>query len=371
MKSTLFGRDDLLRHAHLIITKEQFTHEDSARANALMTLAEKLDGRGAALGEDSPEARALNRFLRNQESRALGVGSPTQTTSTSPLVPQAFYNKLIVALKAFDQLFDDNVVSVVEVKTGAPLVMPLLDDSAQAAQQIPESNEDAAIGDPVTGATVVSAETFRSGMVRVSHELLQDAGVPLADILGQAFAIRLVRGIGPVLVTALLSGAKSGRTATGSAASTGGSETGANSVGWADLTALVKSVNPAYRATEKVWWLMNDNSLLALDSVITKQGLSMIHPQYDSEGRRTLLGYPVAICPSMPDIGANATPIAFGATGYFNTITIKDGTAIKALFERFVEYGQVGYRAQMRANGVLLAVTASDSPVKVLTNAAA
>jgi HK97 family phage major capsid protein len=114
---------------------------------------------------------------------------------------------------------------------------------------------------------------------------------------------------------------------------------------------------------------MNDLTLLALDSLTSKQGLPVIYPQYHPEtGERLLLGYPVAICPSMPSIGVNNTPIAFGATGYFVTRCVKEQTKITVLFERFAEFGKIGYRAQMRANGMLLGVS-TDTPIKLLQNA--
>jgi HK97 family phage major capsid protein len=371
MKTGLFQRDDLLRHAHLLITKSDFTHEDNARANALMSLAEKLGDGKPALPGDGAETRALTTYLRTGkiEGRDLGVGTPTQTTATNVLVQQGFYDKLAVALKAYDALFNDDVAEVIETDTGAPLVYPSLDDTANAAQVVTEGDADPTNVDPITAATLGTPSTYRTGLIKCSRELAEDSRIPIADILAQAFAIRIGRGVGPALVSALLSAAKVGPTANGSAANSGGSETGVESIGWTDLVDLVKSVDPAYRSARKCGWLMNDDTLLALDSVITKQGLPMVKPLYDAEGRRLLLGYPVGICPSMPDIGAGKTPIAFGATGYFITRLVRNSTRIAVLEERFAELGQIAYRAQTRANGTLLAVTSTNSPVKLLQNA--
>ena len=368
MRNGLFQRDDLLRHAHLLITKSDFSHEDNARANALMNLAEKVGDGKPGLPGDGAETRALTHYLRTGkiEGRDLGVGTPTQTTATNMLVQQGFYDKLAVALKAFDALFDSDVAEVIETDTGAPLVYPSLDDTANAATVVAEGSPDPTNVDPITAATMGIPSTYRTGLINCSRELAEDSRIPIADVLAQAFAIRVGRGVGPALVTALLGAAKVGATATGSAANTGGSETGKTTIGWADLVALVKSVDPAYRSTQKVNWLMNDNTLLALDSVITRQGLPMVKPFYDAEGHRLLLGRPVAICPSMPDIGAGATPIAFGATGYFITRLVRNSTRITVLEERFAELGQIAYRAQTRANGTLLAVTSTNSPVKLL-----
>lgn len=377
LREVLLDRDTLLLTAHALINSPNFTQEKNAKANALMNLAEKIGDGKRALPQDGAESRALADFLRTGkiEDRALGVGTPTQTTATGVLVPQAFYDKLTTALRAFDALFDEDVVTVAETETGAPLVMPALDDTANAATIIAESAQDPAEADPITSATIQVPSTYRTGLIVVSRELVEDSSFDISAILAQAFAIRIARGVGPNLVSTLLASAKLGVTAAGSAANTGGSETGATSIGWADLVGLVKSVDPAYRNAEKVAWLMNSDTLLALDSVITKNGQPMIHPQYLPDGRRMLLGYPVAICPSMPDIGVvgspatPACPVAFGATSYWITRVVKGSTRVQRLEELLAEYGQIAYRGYTRANGQLLAVTSSQSPIKLLQNA--
>jgi len=62
---------------------------------------------------------------------------------------------------------------------------------------------------------------------------------------------------------------------------------------------------------------MNDNTLAAIDGLSDKNDRPIIHPMYDQDGRRLLLGYKVAMCPSLPNIGQGATPIVFGALDYF------------------------------------------------------
>lgn len=383
MKGTpLFQRQDLLRHAHLLISKDNFTREDSARVTALMDLAERIGEGGPETRSDGAESSALDHFLRatskyEAKYRTLGIGSPTQSTPTSVLAHQGFWDRLTRALKAFDALFDSSVCTIVETDTGAPMVLPSLDDTGNAAEPITETTEEQPEADPIMAAIMSIPPTYRTGAITVSLELLQDAGFPISDVLSAAMAIRLARGIGPNLVSALLGSAVIGATAVGSSANSGGSETGANSIGWVDLVSLVRSVDPAYRATEKVNWLMNSDTLLSIDSVINKNGQPMIHPVYDAQGRRILLGYPVAICPSMPDIGASNTPVAFGATGYFVTRTVKATTRLQTYYEQYITQGKIGFRTFMRANGQLMAVSSgcespyspAQSPVKLLANA--
>jgi HK97 family phage major capsid protein len=376
MKDRLITQDTILAEARLLLSRPRFTQEDNARVHGLLGLAEQLREPIQGSASNSPEARALDNYLRTKTTRDLGIGSPTQSTGTGVLIHQEFYRRLTTVLKAFDRLFDRDVVTIVETATGAPQVMPSLDDTAQAAAVIAESQQDPdppTAGQPqlITAAKLGTPSTYRTGIVTVSTELAQDSAFPIADILAQSFAIRIARGAGPNLVTALLSAALVGSTAAGSSTNTGGAETGATSVGTTDLVALIESVNSAYRSGPRVGFLMSDLTLLNLDSLIGKNGHPVIHPTYNADGQRLLYGYPVHLCPSFPSIGLNAKPIAFGNLSYFIVRAVSEATNITTLYERFAELGQIGYRGQIRINGLLLGVTSTDSPVKVLQNAAA
>ena len=215
-----------------------------------------------------------------------------------------------------------------------------------------------------------AAPTFRTGILKISTELLEDAGFPVVNGLAQMFAWRLGRGIGPCLLRNC-SPAPVALTASGSSASTGGSETGGTSVGWTKLRGLVKAIDPAYRTSPKCGWLMSSNTLLSFSAIVTKQGLPLISARYDDQGRQVLLGFPVFICPSMPALGLNNKPVAFGDMGYFVTRTVNTSNIITRLNERFAEYGQVGFRTSLRCNGALRCATAGQVPVKVIQNAAA
>jgi HK97 family phage major capsid protein len=372
LRKGLLDRDTLLMTAHALINAPNFSHEMNAKANALMALAEKLPDSRSEESYTGAEASALDAYLRTgkMETRVLGVGTPTQTTATNVLVKQGFWNVLTSALKHFDALFDDNFVTPLETDTGTPTNLPQSDDTAGAATPITESVEDPAETDPVLTAVMNTPVTYRTGVVLASREFAEDSGFDISAMLAAAFAVRLGRGIGPALVSALEAGAKIGATAVGSSESTGGSENGSNSVGWTDLSNLIHSIDPAYRRSSKVGFLMTDNSLLALDSIIDKAGRPLFRPEYDAEGYRLLRGYRVGICPSMDGIGtspAAATyPIAFGSIGHFVTRCVKNATRVQVLNERYAELGQIGYRAWLRAAGTLTGVTSTQSPVKLL-----
>jgi HK97 family phage major capsid protein len=354
-----------LVEARQLLSKSTFTHEDSARVDRLLRMAELTRSWS---GNSTGSARKLelhnygNKMRRN-ELRDLGASN-----AGAYLVPQVFAEYLKAALKMYDRLFDPDVSTEFETAVGGDCKIPAIDDTTSVATVIADFQPSVAT-DPLPESTLVpNPPVWRSGWVWLSRQLLVDMGFEPAEFLAPAFAARFGRGIGPTLVSALLSGAKVGATATGDPNKTGA--TGATSIGYQDLLALRKSVNPAYRATSKTYWLMNDDTLTAIDGLLDKNGRPIIKPHFDGNGNRLLLGYPVALCPSMPEIAANATPVAFGATGYFVLHTIAGGLGINANTESRGEQFMVGFQTYFRCAGTLLCASGADSPVKTLQNSA-
>ena len=126
MKERLITQDTVLSEARLILSRPRFTREDASRVSGLLGLAEQLREPIEGSAADSPEARALDNYLR-RTTRDLGIGSPTQSTSTNVEVQQAFYKRMATVLKAYNRLFDKDVSTIVETPTGAPQIFPQLD----------------------------------------------------------------------------------------------------------------------------------------------------------------------------------------------------------------------------------------------------
>lgn len=372
-------RESVLQEVRSLLSQSTFSHEAGARASALLKMAEVLGPAGRI--EDSKanlQKRALcdyvlrgGKIAPNHETRAVTEAGETQTVATSVLVQQGFFDQLFVALKAFDPLCNDNVVTIATSKAGTGYALPGLDDTAGGAQVVTENAVDPTeVDPPLQGATLPEAPIYRTTTVQVSMDTAQDSGFPISDVLAAVFAIRLSRAAGADLLTSLLASALLGMTAAGSSANTGGSETGGTSVGYADLIALRKSVNSAYRKSPKCAWVMNDNTLADIDSILDKNGRPIIQPQYDAEGNRLLLGYKVRIAPNMPDIALSAKPVLFGDLSRFVTRIQADSYHLQVFLERFILYGNFGYNAVLRCNGALMNVSGTDSPVKYLQNAA-
>jgi HK97 family phage major capsid protein len=384
------SRDDarlaLLQKAAALIDAPNFSKESSSRASALMDLADRLPtGPAQTLDDRDFETWLRNGSLKSEarhwdkQFRDLGVATPLWG---GWIVPASFAQQLFEAMKAYDAIFDPAIISWFETRNGSPCVWPAWDDTSNASVIIAENQQEAG-GASVDGEVTMPSDTsspapgflsrpptWRSGEVRVSIELLQDSGFDIVGLLARSFAVRHGRGISPSLITTLLSIAKLGVIAQGSGANTGGSETGGTSIGWADLCNLRKSVNPAYRASARCYWLMNDNTLAALDSTIDRYGRPLLQQAYNGQGVRTILGYPIGICPSMPNIGVNNKTIAFGDMSRFIFRVVTPSVGIRAYRERFADYGQMSYKSFLRCNGTLVnAAGFEDSPVKFLQQA--
>jgi HK97 family phage major capsid protein len=373
--SGLISKTTLLSEVRLLLSKGEFTHQDSARVNGLLSLAQQLGPNGGtdARSDQSRESRAFAQFLRTgssaAEARDMGVGTGT---SGGYLVPQGFRATLAESMKAFDKLFDERFVTFMKGGSGAPMLVPASDDSSAAAVAVPEGTAEPAEVDPhLQQITLPSAPMYRTGPVRVSLELLQDAAFDVSSYLAGIFAKRLARGISPVLTTAFAAAVPASVTATGSSTNTGGSETGGHSIGSDDIFALMSAVDSEYLSSEKVGFLMSWPTLLSLWKLRDKNGRPIFATDFDDDGTPLLLGFPVGICPSLPAIAPNAVPLYFGDLSFWLTRIVLDGATIAVDREMRAEFGQVIFRGLLRGNGTMLLNSSSTTvPIVGLKNAA-
>ena len=391
MKTNTEARQAYLDRAATLLAKDAFTREDSARADRLLALADRCSDAKIQTDEES----RFEEWLRSGSRRPLGNRHFTENRDlnvTNPvlggwLTPASFHDQLMVALRNYDEIFSKDAITFFETDKGTPIVIPFADDTQNAASVIPEASQAEAEVDPLIQPAQQSSiltssaapmpgylplpPTWRTGMVKVSMEMLQDSAFDIVGFLAEAFAVRFARGIGANIVSTTLAGAKLGVTATGSAANTGGSETGGVSIGWKDLVNLRLTVDAAYRRSPKAAWCMNDNTLGALEGILNKYGTPLFPPDYTASGIRRILGFPVRLCPSMPSIGLSAKSLLFGDLSYLVLRIVKRSVGIRVYKERFVDYGQIGFRGFMRAQSALVAESTVQTtfPILYLQNA--
>jgi HK97 family phage major capsid protein len=208
----------------------------------------------------------------------------------------------------------------------------------------------------------------------VSVELLQDSAFNMDNFLADAFAVRFGRGyerdftigngsgVPTGLLTAVLASGAVPVIAVGSAANTGGSENGTNSIGTNDLISLEHSVDPSYRRSAK--FMLHDNSLKVIKQLLDKFGRPIWVPSLSSGAPSTILGYSYVINQSLPSsVSATKNTVLFGDMSKYVIRKVRDMNVLR-LNERYADFGQVGFLAFSRADGNL--VDAGTHPVNVL-----
>ncbi|MCU1240984.1 MAG: phage major capsid protein family [Candidatus Acidoferrum typicum] len=304
---------------------------------------------------------SLRSYLRTGELRTYAGMSVATDALGGYFVPQDFYSTVTAALKQADGLWNDDVVTVVESDHGNVQTFALYDDTAVAASIVsentsPNEQEITTIDRLLLG----KVPTWKSGRMYATLELLQDSQFPVEEaVITPAVASRFQRGVGTANVSTLISSTTSGAT---SAAPT--------AISLDDTLTLMQSVDPAYLASPKCFWGMNNNTLISLLRLKDAQGRYLWKPRSDANGRLLLWEKPIVLMPSLPNAIANAEgTVVLGDFSRAVRRVVKNSMRIMR-YEQTVglaEAGIVGYQAFLRTSFGLLASSSSDSPIKYLT----
>jgi HK97 family phage major capsid protein len=386
--------DALLQEASSILSKERLSREDTARAEQLMALADRVDPRAMELRRAKLAVEELSLGLRSEanaaaaeverefrqylihgrkellsdktrmemsgavaqsRSQALGSGS-----TGGFIVPASFVNVLESSLIATDPIFA--VATLFETETGTAFVHPEVDDQNAAATIVAENSLSVSGPDltVVAGINWGIVPTWRSGHILASIELAQDSRFDLAGVIARASGIRLARGVGQAFITTLLSSAVAGGTAASQTAVTGD-----------ELISLVASLDAAYASSGS--FCMNLSTYAAILKLKGTTSGDYLFPASTNAGNRpTLLGFPVYLSPAMPAMTANAKAITFGNHARFYRRQVQNALTVRVFSERYITSGQIGYESYLRVDGALMKAAdygspaISQSPVKYL-----
>lgn len=370
-------------------------HREIARAKGLPVPDFSKPAAPPPLEKRHEEARVWSHFVITGkppadvvERRDTGVGNGLPEWSsgnTGYFVPRAWWDRVTAMMRWMDPLVDENVCTVINTTHGRPMQLPFYDDTAQYASVIGENSNQSANESDLTNPSEidVSAYSYRTQPFRASLESFQDLEdtTTLIDLFAKFTAARIGRGAGRDLTVGngvgktlglipslTVAGNCSAGTAVGSSEVTGGSQSGANSLGVTDVNVLFFSVDAAYRNSPKAAWLMADGTRQYLSQLLNKQGAPVFGDL--AKDRSMLLGKPVYTSPSMASIGSAAIPIVFGDLSYWVTRHATGGDRVQLLRETYSDKGQVGLRSYSRYDGCLLysASVSGTPPIKYLIN---
>lgn len=400
------ARNRAHQEAIVYLTKEKFDAEARSNYDRAMTEVDRLgvelrkaEGNGNIVSSDfrmtdknHKRAAAFGRWLRGAqleeaekrslEFRDVSEGAPMLAhigsySGLGYLVPTDFANQIEVATKYYAPLTAPGVLGSIESATGAPLPFPTNNDTSKSATIVAEAgtiNE----SDITASHVIFGAYKLSSGVVKASLEIMQDSFFDLESFLADAFGVRYGRGLEGYLTNGIGNGVQptgiltaieaSGATpvlAAGDSETTGGSQTGGNSIGYSDLVNLEHSVDPSYRNHAK--YMFHDLTLSALKRILDKYGRPLWMPYGSSIAQSaqhdTINGYPYVINQSVQPIGASTTSVIFGDFSKYKVRRVS-GYAVQKLTELYAITGQVGFLSSMRIDANL--VDAGQHPLNIL-----
>jgi len=259
---------------------------------------------------------------------------------------------LIDSLKAFGGM--RSVSTIIATEMGNPLSFPTSDGTAEVGELIAE-NTTATAADPTFGTVALTPYKFSSKIVAVPFELLQDSQIDIEAFVNTRLVTRLGRitnqmyttGTGTAQPTGVVVGATSGKVGT-----TGQTVT----VIFDDLIDLIHSVDPAYRASPSVGFMMADSSCKVIRKLKDSQNRPVFIPGWDGLGGPipdNILGYPVTVNQDVAVMAANAKSIVFGDFSKYIIRDVMSATMFRFTDSAYAKLGQVGFLMWMRSGGNL------------------
>jgi HK97 family phage major capsid protein len=161
------------------------------------------------------------------------------------------------------------------------------------------------------------------------------------------------------LLTAVMASGATPVIAAGSNANDGiAGSNGTNSLGSSDLSSCLHKLDKAYR--RNAIWAMSDDTLLFLDSIVSKQGLPLVKFRQGTTDEGPIpyiLGRRVAVCPSLSDIGVSTNPVVLYAPEYFCVRRVPSSIYLQAFREApgLAENGLLGLQMYGRYDSTLVA----------------
>ncbi|MFE9738817.1 phage major capsid protein [Streptomyces sp. NPDC006477] len=283
-------------------------------------------------------------WVDGKELRAQGVATGA---AGGYVVPTEFRAKMVESMKFYGAM--RQVAEVVTTETGAKMQWPTNDDTANVGAILSE-NTQVTEQDVTLGQQEIDSYMYTSKMVRVSLQLLQDSALDFEAWLARKLGERIGRIQNTHFTTGTGSSQPEGIQTNAAIGKTGGTGQ-TTSVTYDDLVDLVHSVDPAYRTSGRVQFMLADSTLGSVRKLKDSQNRPLWEPSVQAGVPDRVLGYGYVVNQDMPAMAANAKSILFG--DFFAGYLIRDVRDVQLLrlSERYADYLQVAFLAFARSDG--------------------
>lgn len=336
---------------------------DIQRKQAEQEVARRDSLLGQTVGEEY--RRAFGDYLLNGAS---GISSESRATieqragiaglSGGLIIPKTLASEIEVALKAYGGMFE--AATILNTSHGGDLILPTVNDTSAKAAIVSEYDQSTK-RTPSFGSVVLKAYTYRTPIIPVSQELIQDSAFDLDALLSRLLADSFSRGVNEDLTTGNGTGKPTGIVTAATACTT---QAAAASIKLDDIIDLIKSVNSAYARNGK--FMFNRNTLWELAKIKDQTGRYIWQDSTREGTPATLFGKQYVLNDDMADIGAGNASVLFGDLTKYNIRLVQSFRVIR-LNELLAEYLSIGLFGFARVDGNLL--DAGTNPVKKLVHA--
>lgn len=389
-RATVFGQIDELRKA---ADGREMTAEEQGKWDTLLSDYDKADQRvqqeerfedmerrqaeqafeqrKGAEGKDGDKAKkteyraAFMEYLMKGEN---GIGADERKrfeeragisgVAGGVLVPSSLASSIEVAIKTYGGMLEAG--QIITTSTGGDLIMPTVNDTTARATIVAEYQKSTQRA-PAFGSETLKAYTYRTPIIPVSLELLQDSAFNLEALLSELLADSFGRGMNEDLTVGNGTGKPKGivNWATASDA-----EPAATAIKLDDIIDLIKSVDSAYGKTGR--FMFNRSTLYSLVKIKDTTGRYIWQEGARDGTPATLFGKTYILNDDVADIGAGNASVLFGDFSKFKIRMVRDFRVIR-LNELLAEYLSIGLFGFARMDGILL--NAGTHPVKKLVHA--
>ncbi len=345
--------------------EERFEEMESRQAEQAYQTRQSADGKDGDKAKETEYRAAFVEYLMKGEN---GIGADERKrfeeragisgVAGGVLVPSSLASSIEVAIKTYGGMLEAG--QVITTSTGGDLIMPTVNDTTARATIVAEYQKSTQRA-PSFGSETLKAYTYRTPIIPVSLELLQDSAFNLEALLSELLADSFGRGMNEDLTVGNGTGKPKGivNWATASVA-----EPAATAIKLDDIIDLIKSVDSAYGKLGR--FMFNRNTLYSLVKIKDTTGRYIWQEGARDGTPPTLFGKTYILNDDVPDIGAGNASVLFGDFSKFKIRMVRDFRVIR-LNELLAEYLSIGLFGFARMDGILL--NAGTHPVKKLVHA--
>lgn len=285
----------------------------------------------------------LKRASLNGERRDLTTG--TTSNDAGYTIPQEFFREMEKAMKMHGPMFDGGIVRELNTESGATLKWPTVDDTANASSIHTEGSSVGSASNPTFNEKQFDSYVYKSGVIKLSLELLQDSFTDMDSVVGGLLGERLGRGANAVLTTGTGSSQPQGLV---TAITNNTTAAGAAAITFDEIVDVIHDIDPAYRSGGNLRFMFTDLTLAALRKLKNSDGDYLWSGGNVQSGEpATIWGYPYVINQDMAEIATGNISVAFGDFSKFVVRKVA-GVNIIRMGERYADELNVGLQAWHR-----------------------